>query len=561
MSISPKVSIVTAFLNAEAFLPEAVASVLEQTEQDWELLLCDDGSTDGSSEMARQYAEQFAGRIRYFDHPEHAHRGTCAARNLALQNAQGNYIAFLDSDDVWLPHKLERQLAVLHAHPKCNAVFGTPLNWFGWTGKDPDRRRDSLVDLRLPVERIYDPPLLVSPFVRRLAPVPCPSDMLLRSRVLDKAGSFDERFSGKYQLYEDQAFIIRICLHCSIYVSAESWIKYRRHPNSYSTLAKKEGLKHEARRFFLDYLETYLVTHNQKDGLAWRAVEAELAPFRHPTMYFLASGTGRALAATKQLTRGVARRMLPASIQSALQDRQNGVRRALPRRMRSDPLWRLTPVSQKWGFDRGQPVDRYYIDRFLADNGFFIRGRVLEIGDASYTQRFGGSAVTLSETLHYDSPAATYRADLTEGIGLSSDTFDCIICTQTLHIIYDMRAAIRTLVRLLKPSGVLLATFAGISRISPEDSARWGDFWRVTACCVRRLFAEVVPERCIDVQAYGNVLSAVAFLHGLAAQELQLEELDDRDPLYEVLIGARVIKPKDVEPARSFPHPAAEPVQ
>ncbi len=215
--------------------------------------------------------------------------------------------------------------------------------------------------------------------------------------------------------------------------------------------------------------------------------------------------------------------------------------------VRFGSLRRVTPISRIFGFDRGQCIDRYYIENFLARNAKDIRGCVLEIGDNTYTRRFGGELVTESQVLHVQegNPRATIVADLTSSNPIASDSFDCVILTQTLQFIYDTRAAIRTLYRILKPGGILLATFAGISQISRYDRERWGDYWRFTTLSARRLFEEAFPTTHIKVEAYGNVLAAGAFLQGLAAEDLRREELDHRDPDYEVLITVRAVKSKE----------------
>jgi SAM-dependent methyltransferase len=206
-------------------------------------------------------------------------------------------------------------------------------------------------------------------------------------------------------------------------------------------------------------------------------------------------------------------------------------------------LRRLAPISRQFGFDRGLPIDRYYIERFLGHHAADIRGRVLEIGDDAYTRRFGGDRVTRRDVLHVEegNPLATFVADLTAADQIPSDLFDCIILTQTLHLIYDIRAAVRTLHRLLQPGGVLLLTVPGISQLSTD---RWAGSWHwaFTERSTSRLFAEVFSESRIRTAVHGNVLAAVAFLEGLAASELRRSELDHQDPQYQLLITLRAEK-------------------
>lgn len=203
------------------------------------------------------------------------------------------------------------------------------------------------------------------------------------------------------------------------------------------------------------------------------------------------------------------------------------------------------PIDSAYGFRWGQVIDRYYIEDFIRQHADDIHGHVLEVADNGYTRRYGATRVSRSDVLHYtrDNPKATIISDLTDARNISNDTFDSIILTQTLQFIYEIRAAINTLHRILKPGGVLLATCHGISQISHYDMEHWGEYWRFTSLSARKLFSEVFPEDGVAVQAYGNVLAATAFLHGLTAQELRREELDYQDPNYEVILGIRAIKP------------------
>src|SRR5262245_22980016 len=207
------------------------------------------------------------------------------------------------------------------------------------------------------------------------------------------------------------------------------------------------------------------------------------------------------------------------------------------------PLWRLTPHSRRFGLDRGRPIDRYYIERFLTAHAVDIRGRLLEIGDDMYTRQLGGDRVHRSDVLHARSgrPGATIVADLQRAEGIAADTFDCIILTQTLQFVYDVRAAVGELWRILRPHGVVLATLPGITQISRYDMERWGEYWRFTTLSARRLFEDVFGPS-ITVEAHGNVLAAIAFVHGCAVEDMRDRELDYVDPDYELIITVRAVK-------------------
>jgi SAM-dependent methyltransferase len=206
-------------------------------------------------------------------------------------------------------------------------------------------------------------------------------------------------------------------------------------------------------------------------------------------------------------------------------------------------LRRLSPISRLFGFDRGRCIDRYYIEVFLEAHAQDIRGRVLEVAESTYTRRFGGSRVTHSDVLHLNDPSrATLVADLTRAQPAADDTFDCIIFTQTLQHLYTPAVAIGRLQKMLKPDGVLLATMPGISQISRYDMDRWGDYWRFTTLSAMQLFEQVFESDAVRIDAFGNVLTAVAFLHGLVVEDLRAAELEFHDPDYPLVITVRAQK-------------------
>ncbi|MFN8446526.1 MAG: methyltransferase domain-containing protein [Caldilineaceae bacterium] len=212
--------------------------------------------------------------------------------------------------------------------------------------------------------------------------------------------------------------------------------------------------------------------------------------------------------------------------------------------VKPESLWRVRPISCVYGADRGLPVDRYYIERFLATESHLIRGHVLEIADDSYTRRFGGTKVVRSDVLHVEAGHhnVTVVADLAHGENLPSAQFDCILCTQTLPFIFDLGAAMQTLYRILKPGGALLLTLPGISKISRYDVERWGHYWSFTTLSAQRLLSDVFNAEAVTVNAFGNVLTSIAFLHGLASEELSPMELEFHDPDYELIITAKGLK-------------------
>jgi hypothetical protein len=212
--------------------------------------------------------------------------------------------------------------------------------------------------------------------------------------------------------------------------------------------------------------------------------------------------------------------------------------RRLRRPARLGSLRRTTPLSDVWGRDRGTPVDRYYIESFLAEHAGDIQGNVLELLDSGYTDRFG-SGVQRSDVLDIDAAnsRATIIADLAAADPIASAEYDCFILTQTLQFIYDVRAAVSHAHRILKPGGVVLCTIPSVSRVARRHLQ--SEHWRFTVASCARLFGDAFGPGGVEVRSYGNVLACVAFLFGLAAEELSAEELDVADDYFPLLIAVR----------------------
>ena len=211
-------------------------------------------------------------------------------------------------------------------------------------------------------------------------------------------------------------------------------------------------------------------------------------------------------------------------------------------RARWGNLRRLEPFSGYYGFERGTPVDRFYIEGFLAKHAADIRGEVLEVGNARYARAFPGSSAEGVEIVDNDpgNPEATIVADLAEQNSLPAEQFDCFILTQTLQLVGDLDGAIRNAWQAVRSGGVVLITLPGITRADPETSS---DRWRVTPAGLETLVARTCGGARTEIAGYGNLIAAVAFLLGLAAEELDEPELAVADPDFSVAVCARVEKP------------------
>jgi glycosyltransferase involved in cell wall biosynthesis len=281
------VSVISIFRNEQRFLQEAIDSVSAQTSPAWELLLVDDGSTDQSSEIARLSARADPNRIRYLTHQGACNRGKSSSRNLGLRTARGEFVAFLDGDDVFRPEKIERQSGLL-TKVSAAMVYGRTLYWNQWPGAPSTASPDWISELHVDPNRVYDPPELLTRFLRESGAVPCLCGLLVRRTVALQVGGFDERIQD---LYEDQVFLAKICARFPVFVEDGCWDQYRQHPDSSSSRAIASGDYHprkadtRSRLVFLRWLEEFLRRENVLDPGLTRALQDAYFPYRHPRLY------------------------------------------------------------------------------------------------------------------------------------------------------------------------------------------------------------------------------------------------------------------------------------
>ena len=202
----------------------------------------------------------------------------------------------------------------------------------------------------------------------------------------------------------------------------------------------------------------------------------------------------------------------------------------------------VIPLSTKYGFDRGTPIDRIYIESFLNSNKDYIKGTCLEIHDIAYTKKFGGNKVSQSDSL--DINIANKEANIYGDLRnlkeiINNDTYDCLIITHTINVIDDLDAVISECHRILKPGGTLLLTIPGfIGPVIDLDKS----FWRFNKNNTRYILEKKFNKNSIQIISCGNVLAGQAFLTGLAAEELSKSEINYNDPHFPIVIGAIAIK-------------------
>jgi SAM-dependent methyltransferase len=401
-----------------------------------------------------------------------------AARNAGLQASGGSVVVFLATSERLLPDAVELGLQELAAQPECAFVSGKCVVTRRYHDQ-PEYPQQPLVTAD------HYAVLLGRNYVLT------PAAAIFRRAALEAVGGFDETLDAfaDYDLYLRLAGEFRIGTHPQAVVESPADDPLRTAPETRAALDRVLDAQ-ETRVAGDRHLETALRFGRN----AWQRRLGEAGEDAPPLVGGLAFGD----------------------------------------------LRRLSPISTNFGFERGRPVDRYYIESFLAEHCADVRGRVLEVQENDYTLRFGEDRVQASDVLSLlpDNPRATMIGDLATGETIPSDTFDCAIVTQVLHLIHEPREAVQTLGRILKPGGIALVTVPGITQL--EWSESW--HWSFTLLSARQMFSDVFGGANVRARSYGNVLAATSFLWGVAIEELEQDELDYLDPSYPVTIAVRAVK-------------------
>ncbi len=519
------VAVVITSFNYARFLGDALGSVARQTVPAAEIIVVDDGSDDDPAAITAAFPA--ARLIRA------CHKGISAARNEGLRQATSRYILFLDADDVLQPDAIEAGLDCMAANLGAGFVYGA----------------HRLVDVQLGAAQ--------GPRLKRSGPLAYRE--LLRDNLVgmhgsvlyDRAkllscGGFDTALerSEDYDAYLRMARRFRIACHSHVVAD------YRQHGSNMSLdtggMLHWTIRVHDAHRPPESDADTYaawregsIFWKNAFANSVWKNRGGEATPRWSQRARMMRSAPRTTLMAG---LRQLAVRILPAPVADAL--RRVRRKSVYPRIGQVDfgDLARIAPVSRGFGYARGTPVDRHYIERFLARHSADISGHVLEVGDDHYSEKFG-SDITRQDVLNLAEgyPGTTIVGDLAEAGVLEAESFDCIIITQTLQYIYDLPAGVAQLKQALKPGGVILATAPAITPIDCDD---WGEnwFWSFTAQSARRLFGDAFGKDNVDVAAHGNAFAATCFLQGIAVEELGPEWLDPDDSAYPVNITIRAIR-------------------
>lgn len=273
-TVTPKISIITCFLNTELYIRETIESVLKQDYNNWELILIDDGSVDRGTGIAKEFAAKYPDKIIYLEHENHINKGSGASRNLGIKKASGTLIAFLDADDVWLPDMLSNLLDLMQQHPAAMICEASEY-WYDWNDAN---RKNEIITIGADQDRLYLPTeLMLTLYPLNKGAAPCICGMLVQKEKINKHGAFDESFRG---MYDDQSFLVKFYLHEAVYISSSCKNRYRQRPGSLVHSSHEKGVYLRDRKYFLTWLKNYLKNNNIHYPEVNFLLQKALLPFR-----------------------------------------------------------------------------------------------------------------------------------------------------------------------------------------------------------------------------------------------------------------------------------------
>ncbi len=512
----PLVSVIIPCYNHGKYLREAFESVFSQDYPNREIIVVDDGSTDNTAQVCKQFPQ-----VKYV---YQVNQGLSAARNTGIKNCNGKYLLFLDADDWLLKDAVSINAKYLIDNPDIAFVSGAHKKVFVDEGVE-------IIESEIVNDHHYWH-FLQGNYIGMHAAV-------MYRKTIFEAYSYNTSLKA----CEDYDLYLRISRNYPVLHHVKQIAAYRLHSSNMSgniQLMLSSVLK------VLNSQKPFLENDNERKALIngnkiWKKYYRSIATKQNnlnPTSYPSSQTKPSSMFNT------LIKKYAPASFLRWLY-KKDLYRSYRPEIGKVEPgdFRRKNPLSIEFGYDRGGPVDRYYIENFLQKESKNIKGRVMEIGDNEYTLKYGGNAVTKSDILHVDATnnKATFVGDLSNAPQVPDNTFDCVVLTQTLHLIYDFKAALATCHRILKPGGILLMTNP---YITPIDHGEWKEtwYWAFTDRAIRKLCEEMFPGAKIDVDTFGNVYVASAFLYGMGISEVTKKMMDHRDQQFQVITTAKVQK-------------------
>jgi glycosyltransferase involved in cell wall biosynthesis len=479
-------------------LPDAVRSILCQTYSQYEIVVIDDGSTDETRKVASGFE-----KVKYF---YQKNRGLASARNMGIHECRGDFLVFLDADDLLLPTALQIGVDELLSHPECAFVSG-------------DHRRVNMDLMPLfkfrsrPIQREHYLAFLRGNYIGMHATV------MYRRKPLEEAGGFDETLGAceDYDLYLRIAREHPVCCHGCVVAD------YRQHQANMSRdpefMLKWALAVHHAQYEYVKGHPNLELAYAEGDRYFREYYGDQI--FRHLRARFRISPVDFSLARClgSVLLQYPIRKVSAARAKAKLEYMYSALLKAVHRATVWPPLGKIRFGAMRSKHpiysERGdlQSITRWYSDRWIGQQQAGLKGRVLRVGSTDLS------------------------ADAMDIV--SFEAYDAVICALQLQSVYDLERAVKHMWGLLKPSGMLFATLPAVTTAHGTNE---NDFWRFTAISALRLFELQFPKASIEVQPLGNVLTSIGALHGVPAGEFSQRELDTIGAQHPVLIGVKATK-------------------
>ncbi len=529
----PLVSVIIPCYNHGVYLPEAFNSIWQQEYPAIEVIVVDDGSADNTQQVCAGTAG-----VKYI---HQKNQGLSAARNTGIRHAKGEMLVFLDADDWLLPGAIRTNVRFLQQNEALAFISGAHDKVYTDTGVVKEEAQEITDNHYLHLLQGNYIGMHATVMYRRWVFNKLKYDVSLKS-----CEDYDLYFNiaRNYPVAHHTHKIAAYRLHSTnmsgnipVMLATVLQVLHRQQPHLRS--AEEQVAYKRGRTIWKAYYgkELYYKLAANKITATRRVYGALL---QHQPNLFIKHIAARSTTTMKSFLK----KNMPASGLRLLK-KIGLIKPVTPAvgEVNLGDFSRTAPFSSDFGYDRGGPIDRYYIENFLKAEAESIKGRGLEIGDNEYTLMFGAERITQSDILHIDAsnPKATFVGDISDAPQLPSNAFDIIVLTQTLHLIYNFREALATCHRILKPGGTLLLTVPGIT---PIDHGEWKKtwYWSFTDTAMRRLMADTFPAGAVAVKTHGNVFAATAFLYGMGLPEVSTSKLDKQDPHFQVVITVKAVK-------------------
>jgi len=526
------VSIIIPCYNSGKYLSECIDSILFQDYTDFEIIIVNDCSSDNTSQIATNYAKVDI-RIKVTSTSDVQSMGASNARNKGFEISKGEYVVFLDSDDIWLPTSLKRLVNLIEEHNEVGWLIGNCI-YFKDFRYNLDSYQYSKYDFE---EGVYEKFELLPKFIRNFNQTPSQGAAIIKRDVIIKIKGWENEFK---MTFTDQAFYSKILCETKTFVTYDYFLLYRNHEESSSMKSFRNGEFKKNEKIYFQWLIRNIQSYEfrEKDEVSQYATKMidEIDDWDVKTIAQV-DFWGSLIHKAKKLPRKF-KTLSSVLFKIAF--------RYIPKNIYRHFLHQgVKPYSQEYGTDRGKEIARYYVECFLEQNTKLLEGNCLEFQAPTYLLKYADPRKCKMNVIHLEDSnvLANIVGDLTQKNTIPSNYFDCIICTHVLHVVYKKEKFLSEINRILKPGGFLLLAVPGVSMCDYS----WNELWRFTELGIQQMLEQKFDKDCIQVKGYGNSLVAAGQIRGLAKEEFSLKELKYYDGRFAVEICALAQKNIGIE--------------